>query len=153
MVNIFDFLRIRADLLILDANGDPLMLVKVKAWGPADELTRQTVVESIADARLLVPYVMMVDPETIQILEWDGDKLSKPLVRIPTADIFVPYDPDYESKKSIDVYLLGRTDSWLRDLAYNWKFEHPPGTNQLTAICLAQRLRGSTAFREPAEAA
>jgi hypothetical protein len=85
-------------MLVLDSNEDPLMLVKVKAWGPIDELTIRDVVETLQRSRLTIPFVMLVDPKKIQILQWNGERLSEPLCRLGTVRVLTHYAPDLEAR-------------------------------------------------------
>jgi len=41
-------------------------------------------------------------------------------------------------------YLLTLVEAWLRDLAYHWKSEDPPGSEELGKAGLIEKLEGGT---------
>jgi hypothetical protein len=44
-------------------------------------------------------------------------------------------------------YLLTLVEAWLRDLAYHWKSEDPPGSEELGRAGLLEKLEGGTTQR------
>ena len=44
-------------------------------------------------------------------------------------------------------YLLTLVEAWIRDLAYHWKSEAPPGSQELEQAGVLQTLAGGTTQR------
>lgn len=148
MRNVFD--SIRADIVALDANDEIVALVEVKALKSIDEEVKEQVAAYLRKAKSFIPYAILVDRQTIQIYQWDGEKLSEPVCQIPTGNVLSFYDPEFEGKEVFGYYLERLVEGWLRDIAYHWKSETPPCYEQLAAIGLAQRLRNGTTVSEAA---
>jgi hypothetical protein len=60
------------------------------------------------------------------------------------------YDAEFSNKRIFELYLTTLVEAWLRDLAYHWKSEKPPASEQLAAIGLLQQLEGGTTQPEVA---
>jgi len=143
----------RADAIALDADDNPVVFVEVKAQRPINDLDIQDVVTSLARSRTSIPYVMLVDRQTIQVLQWNGAELSELVSHLSTNDILSFYDPELPNKEVFDFYLTALVEAWLRDVAYHWKSDDPPAIGQLKAIGLAQRLHNGTTVTESSYAA
>jgi hypothetical protein len=95
-------------------------------------------------AKIAIPFAMLVNVDKIQILKWDGNNLSEPIVCFNTADVLSHYEPKFRDKKIFSLYLKGLTEAWLRDLAYHWKSAIPPFTNEIAKIGLLQLIEDGT---------
>jgi hypothetical protein len=73
-----------------------------------------------------------------------GENLGEPLVRLDTRQVLQHYDPDFPSRRVFEAYLLTLAEAWLRDLAYHWKSESPPGSDELRSVGLLEKLEGGT---------
>jgi hypothetical protein len=73
--------------------------------------------------------------------------LEEPIVRLDTREILQFYDPEFPGKRVFESYLLTLVEAWLRDLAYHWKSENPPGSAELERVGLLERLQGGTTQR------
>jgi len=60
------------------------------------------------------------------------------------------YEAEFGTKRIFELYLTALVEAWLRDLAYHWKSEKPPASEQLAAIGLLQQLAGGTTQLEVA---
>jgi hypothetical protein len=58
-----------------------------------------------------------------------------------------PYDPEFPRERVFESYLLTLVEAWLRDLAYHWKSENPPGSEELGRAGLLEKLEGGTTQR------
>jgi len=130
------------DIAALDKDDRLVMLVKVqeKAVGQTDI---SDVICWLKALSIVVPFAMTVDPEDIQIFQWDGDALS-PVCSLKTADAIGHYSPEFGSGRVVWHYLCRMVEAWLDDLAYHWKSEVPPASEQIAGIGLLQRLQGGT---------
>jgi hypothetical protein len=141
--------RQRADILAFNSDDRPILTAEVKAHGLAGSAAVREVEQSLRDSPDLIPYAMLVDSEWIEVYAWNGHTLSGPLCRLATGAILSSYDPAFGAGEVLEFYFIRLVDSWLRDLAYHWKSEAPPGLDELSAIGLAQQLAGGDTLSEP----
>lgn len=143
--------HVRADIIALNAENEPVLLVEVKAGRRDLEAAKLQLVEygkimrSRGDAP---PYAMSVDNEDLQIFEWKDGELSEPVFSVPTKDILTAYEPEFSAKPIYRTYLTSLVEAWLRDIAYRWKFDAPPALEALKTIGLADRLHLGTTVPE-----
>lgn len=145
---------ILADIIAFNNIGKPILLIEVKSNGSktVGRLQAKTAINKIVYylnlADQLIPFAMLVTPENIQIFQWDEKKLSKPIVCLQTADILSYYEPEFRDKRIFSLYLTTLVEAWLRDLAYHWKSQNPPGSQELEAISLLEKLADGTTQTE-----
>lgn len=144
----FKLVSLKADIVAQDINGQILLLVEVKAT--AGHRGIDQLIAKLQDANILIPFAMLVDLENIHIFQWDGSNLSAPIASLKTATVLRNYDVEVGIKRIFERYLITLVEAWLRDLAYNWKSEMPPASEQIAAIGLLQRLKGGTTQAEVA---
>lgn len=143
-----------ADIIAFSNNGEPILLVEVKTSGlkSANNLYIAKAMDKLVSylklADKLIPFAMLVTLEDIQIYEWDGINLSKPLAYLRTADILSYYEAEFSSKKIFSLYLTTLVEAWLRDLAYHWKSQNPPAAKELEKIGLLEKLANGTTQTE-----
>lgn len=145
---------VRADIIAFSKNGEPILLVEVKT----NELkstnylyVKKTINKLVYYLKLadnLIPFAMLVTLEDIQIYEWDGINLSKPLAYLKTADILSYYEAEFSSKRIFSLYLTTLVEAWLRDLAYHWKSQNPPAAKELEKVGLLEKLANGTTQTE-----
>ncbi|NJK69197.1 MAG: hypothetical protein HC789_15415 [Microcoleus sp. CSU_2_2] len=146
---------IDVDIIALDKDDRVVMLIEVKIIQAQEKAAKQRIVDrmiswmkavlaKMSEERTLIPYAMFVDTEQIQIFKWDGVNLSEPVCFLNTGEILRYYELEFGSKWISERYLGSLIESWLRDLAYNWKSEIPPESEQIAIIGLLQRLAGGT---------
>jgi len=140
---------IRADIIALDAQDRPVLLIEVKARPQENIYDRQQLVDDLREAGPVLPYAMLVTLEDIRIFRWDGAALSE-LLHLPTADALSFYDPEFREKPIYGYYLIRLVETWLRDVAYHWKSEIPPFFEELTQIGLAERIKDGNTRNEDA---
>ena len=138
--------RITPEIVILDSDERIVLLGEAKGnreqYGNVSE-----VISWLKAGNGIIPFVMFIDLEKIQIFKWDNPNLSEPVCVLNTADVLTPYGLKL-SAKSISGHLLATlSDSWLSDLSYRWKLEKPPAEEQITAIGLLPLLKDGT--RQP----
>lgn len=133
------------DAAVVDREDHAVALIQVKAhpverW--ATILQRQ-----LATLEERVAFVLTIDPITIQLYRKDGAGLGEPIVNLDTRQILQHYDPEFPRKRLFESYLLTLVEAWLRDLAYHWKSDTPPGSAELGRAGLLERLEGGTTQR------
>jgi hypothetical protein len=84
---------IRADIIALDAQDRPVLLIEVKGRPQENVYDRQQLVDDLREAGHVIPYAMLVTLEDIRIFQWDGAALSE-LLHLPTAEEPVTPRPD-----------------------------------------------------------
>jgi hypothetical protein len=92
---------------------------------------------------------MLADPERIQVFQWDGKQLSGPISSLSTPEVLSAYEPDFSRKRIFEFYLVRLLEAWLRDAAYHWKSDSPPGSAELRKVGLLERVEGGTRVAEP----
>ena len=140
---------IRADIIALDAEDRPVLLIEVKARPQENIYDRQQMVEDLIEAGSVLPYAMLVTLEDIRIFQWDGAALTE-VLHLPTAEALSFYDPEFREKTIYSHYLIRLVETWLRDVAYHWKSEAPPFFEQLTRIGLAGQIKDGNTRNEDA---
>jgi hypothetical protein len=133
------------DAAVVDRENHTIALVEVKAhpvqrW--ATILPRQ--LAKYADR---VAFVLTIDPNFIQLYKSGGESLEEPIVRLDTRQVLRHYDPEFPRERVFESYLLTLVEAWLRDLAYHWKSEDPPGSEALAKAGLLEKLEGGTTQR------
>jgi hypothetical protein len=130
------------DAAVVDRENHTVALVEVKAhpverW--ATILPRQ-----LAKFAERVAFVLTIDPNCIQLYRSGGESLGEPIVRLDTRQVLQHYDPGFPRERVFESYLLTLVEAWLRDLAYHWKSEDPPGSEELGKAGLLEKLEGGT---------
>ena len=142
-----------ADIIARNRQGQTVLLVEVKATKlKKSSATKQSAIEYLKSylqiGNTKIPFAMLADLENIEIFQWDGANLSEPVSVLNTAAILNHYDPEFSSKRIFWYYLETLIEAWLRDLAYHWKSENPPASEELAAIGLLQVLEGGNTYSE-----
>jgi hypothetical protein len=130
------------DAAIVDSENEPVALVEVKMH-PVEKWA------TILPRRLAkfpgrVTYFLAVDPSCIQLYRAVADSLGEPIVRLDTRQVLRHYDPEFPRQRMFESYLLTLVEAWVRDLAYHWKSENPPGSDELGRAGLLEKLAGGT---------
>jgi hypothetical protein len=136
-----------ADIIAQDADGREVLIVEVTTlrWSP--EVVSQTL-ERIAEAFPSVPFGMIVDPDWIRVIAFDGAGRPEERLRLNTGDILRHYEPQFGTFRVFADYLRTLTEGWLRDLAYRWKSQNPPGSQEMASVGLLPLLGGGTTRSE-----
>ncbi len=130
------------DAMIVNRENDVVALVEVKAH-PVDRWA--TILPAqLAKSAQQPAFVLAIDPNDIRLFRPEGDNLGEPIVQLDTRQVLEHYDPEFPKKRVFESYLLTLVEAWLRDLAYHWKSEHPPGSNELDRAGLLEKLAGGT---------
>jgi hypothetical protein len=139
------------DIIACDADGQPSLLVEVKGQLTQEKYIPQILAQLsryLKSTKPFVPFVMLVDPGTISVFRWNGSSLDETSSNFKTADILDHYDAKFQEKRIFEFYLTTLVEAWLRDLAFHWKLEVPPATEELRAIGLLPLLEGGTTESE-----
>lgn len=138
-----------ADIVAEDVSERDVLPVVVKGLPLREELVSQILKES-KEACPSIRFGMYVDPEQIQIAEYEPDGEPKMVCRLNTVETLRHYDREFGTKRIYQGYLVALVETWLRDLAFRWKPDPPPAVKQLSTIGLAQILEGGMTRREVA---
>ncbi len=133
------------DVAVVDRENHAVALVQVKAdpvgsWATILPTQLPKFAESVA-------FVLTIDPNCIQLYTPVGESLGEPIVQLDTQQVLQHYDPEYSRKRVFEPYLLTLVEAWLRDLAYHWKSEDPPASEELGRAGLLEKLEGGTTQR------
>lgn len=125
---------------VVDRENHAVALVQVKAhpverWATIPP--RQLAKSAERDA-----YVLTIDPDFIHLYRPTGENLGEPIAQFDTRQVLRHYDPEFPGKRVFEPYLLTLVEAWLRDLAYHWKSENPPGSEELGRTGLLEKLEG-----------
>jgi hypothetical protein len=148
-------LPIDADIIALDKDDRIVALIEVKIIQAQETAAKQRIADymiswmkaalaKMSEQRTVIPYAMFVDTEQILIFKWDGVNLSEPVCSLNTGEILRYYQPEFGSKWIFEDTIETLVESWLHDLAYHWKSEIPPASEQIAAIGLLPLLAGGT---------
>jgi hypothetical protein len=138
------------DIIAEDKSGKTILLVEVKARHLEGKQQKDWFIEKVKSylqaANTQIPFAMLVDLEDIQIFRCDGTDLSEPVSYIKAAPVLSYYEPRYGKKRIFHHYLEGLVEAWLRDLAYHWKSQTPPASEQIAEIGLLQQLEDGNTY-------
>jgi hypothetical protein len=152
-------LPIDADIIALDKDDRIVVLIEVKINQAKEKTDKQRITDraleqikhflsKLYEKKVVIPYAMIVTLENIIVFKivfkWEGTVLSEAVLSLKTADILHYYDSKLGDQRIFEPYLTRLIEAWLRDLAYNWKSEIPPASEQIAAIGLLPLLAGGT---------
>ena len=146
---------IEVDIIALDKDDRVVVLIEVKIIQAQETAPKQRIADyriswmkavlaKISKQRTIIPYAMFVDTEQILIFKWDNVNLSEPVCSLNTGEILRYYQPEFGKKWIFEDTIETLVESWLHDLAYHWKSEIPPASEQIAAIGLLPLLAGGT---------
>ncbi len=133
------------DAAVVDTEDRTVALVQVKA-DPA-EGSAIIVPSQLARFPETATYFLAIDPNSIWLFRPEREILGEPIVRLDTRQVLQHYDPDFPRERVFESYLVTLVEAWLRDLAYHWKSENPPGAEELRKAGLLEKLEGGTTLR------
>ncbi len=132
----------RLDLVAVDKEEQTILIGGVRAHPVAESDATEELTTNLRALREPPPFALFVDPAQIRLFRWDGNSLSEPVYTLATIDVLRYYDPDLGQRRVFEAYLTTLVESWLRDLAYHWKSERPPATDELSEVGLLKLLEG-----------
>jgi hypothetical protein len=148
------------DIVARDRDGRVVLFVDVTAREAREEPASDAQwVRPATETGPLPPFFMRADLESISIYRRDERPVvieveeDRPvafhslslITHLKTASVLSHYDAEFGQKSIYRDYLVTLVEGWLRDLAFHWKSETPPGSDQLAAIGLLSRLEGGFA--------
>jgi hypothetical protein len=136
------------DIVAVDSADNPVLLVEVQNSMSSLDGARQQLEQCLASWELPDAFGMVADLETIQVLRWDGHRLSEPLATLDTVDVLRRYDEEFGLKRVSSEYLRVLVGAWLHDVAYAWKSDVPPAAAELERVGLRARLAGGRTLAE-----
>jgi len=136
------------DMIAVDRDDQPIMVVKIDI-GKSGPEAREAFMSAFARMDPPLPFGMHVDLDEIFILRRPIEDPRNPPTHLQTVPILRHYAPNFAGRNAprgspliFRDYFTTLVESWLRDYAFHWKSEDPPGGVELTKIGLAQRLEG-----------
>lgn len=143
-----------ADIIAEDRDGNPILIVEVEV-ADASRADIATLLDRFVGSAPTLEFAMFVDLEQIAILKSDHASTQGLLVTLKTLDVLRFYDPDFAGKNSkygsraiFRDHVETLVEAWLRDLAYHWKSQTPPGTEDLTGTGLLELIEEGTTRRD-----
>ncbi len=130
------------DAAVVDKENHAVALVQVKAH--PEERWATILPRQLAKFAEHVAFVLTIDPNYISLYKPAGEDLGEPIVHLDTRLVLQHYDAEFPRKRVFESYLLTLVEAWLRDLAYHWKSENPPGSEELGSAGLLEKLEGGT---------
>lgn len=143
----------KADLIAFDASDRPVLVAEVRRGGYAEELALDQLARYVAAAGPTVAFAMLADPTRIRLYRVRDGELGDKVAELESGPTLNPYLVSGLGPQTGEVYLTALVRAWLRDLAYNWNSDDPPGREQLLGLGLAPLLRGGSAYSALATAA
>jgi hypothetical protein len=139
-------MKSETDIVMEDRDDNPVLIAQVK---PGTSTTEEFERFWRRFAKTGLPFGLYVDLEQIRLLSRDSIPLEKPLATLRTVDVLRAYSPDFQAKERPGLipriyhqYVETLVGAWLRDLAYHWKSNEPPGTAELSTTGLLERIQG-----------
>jgi hypothetical protein len=114
------------DAAVFDRENHEVAFVEVKAR--PIETWATSIPWQLAKSDVRVPFFLTIDPDRIQLYRPTEENLGEPIVQLDTRQVLQHYDPELPQKRVFKFYMLTLVEAWLRDLAYHWKSENPPGS-------------------------
>ncbi len=130
------------DAAVVDRENRAVVLVQVKAH-PVNKW------EAVLPRQLANPaerpaFVLAIDPNWIHLYRPAGEDFGEPIADLDTRQVLQHYDSEFSRKRVFEPYLLTLVEAWLRDLAYHWKTDKPPGSEELGKTGLLEKIEGGT---------
>jgi len=139
-------MKAETEIVMADRDENPVLIAQVK---PGTSTTEEFDRFSRRFVKTGLPFGLYVDIEQIRLLSRGSIPLEKPLATLRTVDVLRAYDPDFKAKEGPSLiprifhqYVETLVEAWLRDLAYHWKSDEPPGKAVLSATGLLERIQG-----------
>ncbi|WP_041245093.1 hypothetical protein [Gloeobacter kilaueensis] len=138
------------DIIVYDPEENEVLVVEVRLKIPQDILALKRGIEHYIRSarytnRAAAPFAMLIDTKVVQVMKWQTDNLSEPILELNSDEIFSYYDSDFGSKRIFEYYLTALAESWLRDFSFHWKHQQPPKEEELSKIGLLPLLENSWA--------
>ncbi len=134
------------DAAVVDRENHAVALIQVKGHPVGDRWTT-LLPRQLARFGEQVAFVLAIDPNSIALYRPEGETLVGPIVQLDTRQVLQHYDTDFPNKRVFESYLLTLVEAWLRDLAYHWKSDNPPGSEELRGAGLLEKVEGGTTQR------
>lgn len=143
------------DIVVVDKNQEIALLVdirvtKTQPGESAAEFISQITQLYLENAKSDIRFAMLVNFEKINIFKSksNSEKFFYPILSFDCTDIISHYDPEFRSRKILYLYFRTLIEAWLRDLAYRWKSEIPPGTQELAKIGLLAKIEDGDTYAQ-----
>ena len=139
-----------ADIVIEDREGQPVLHVEVKGVPAKTSDLSQLLAEMNASVPA-VPFGMLVDPDSIRIVEADCTNTSSFVASFPAAEVLGHYTTHFEESKTLNIspaelagFLTTLVAVWLDDLMFPFWPGEPPKKKELMESGILPRIAGGT---------
>ncbi|MBE9224834.1 type I restriction enzyme HsdR N-terminal domain-containing protein [Phormidium sp. LEGE 05292] len=140
------------DIIAYNSEEQAILIAEVKALGFQNHQAKQQAFSQLKSYwqswNRSISFVMLADLSEIEIFSGESVNVAEPLLTLKTADILSHYDPEFANTRILSPYFETLLEAWLRDLAYHWKSEKPPASDQVEEIGLLQLLADGTTKSE-----
>lgn len=135
------------DITVVDKDEKIILLVEVKTHQKLESAVSQ-LKSYLRVMETEIPFAMLANLEEIRIFKVRNDNDMQLKISLKTVDILKYYDDEFADKKIYGLYLITLLEAWLRDLAYHWKSEIPPGSEELAKIGLLEKIEGGDTYSQ-----
>lgn len=139
--------KYRSDITVVDKDEKIVLLVEVKTHQKLESAVLQ-LKSYLRVIETKIPFAMLANLEEIKIFKVINDNDLQLRISLKTVDILKCYDNEFGDKKIYGLYLTTLLEAWLRDLAYHWKSEIPPGSEELAKIGLLEKIEGGDTYSQ-----
>jgi hypothetical protein len=139
------------DIVVVDKNQEIALLLDIQMKpspkGEVEELSTlsQLYLQNANHAKD-IRFAMSANLKKIAIFKSNSDNCLKPIISFVTTDILSHYEQDFSKKTILYSYFRTLLEAWLRDLAYHWKSEKPPGAKELEKIGLLAKIEDGDTY-------
>lgn len=133
-----------SDFMAFDKEERPVLVVEVGAGKQLAQL-RHRALQLLAGG-VRAPFALLVNEEAMELV--DPKRPTDTIARLRTMDMLGLYAPRPPRKSITEDYLSTLVEAWLRDLAFHWKSDRPPGAGDAGFAGVALRLEGGSTARE-----
>jgi hypothetical protein len=143
------FLLSHPDIIVVDQNQEIALLVDIRTKNTYSEEALSDITQQyLRNAEKDIRFAMSADLKKITIFKSNNELFFNPVISFISEDILSYYDPEFRNRKILYLYLRTLVEAWLRDLAYHWKSEIPPGINELAKIGLLEKLENGDTYTQ-----
>ncbi|MBE9234613.1 hypothetical protein IQ227_00820 [Anabaena aphanizomenioides LEGE 00250] len=137
------------DIIVVDKNQEIALLVDIQLQEKQSKKLLSEVTQLyLQNAEKDIRFAMSANLQNITIFKSNSEHLLNPVISLFSADILSHYEPEFSKRKILYLYLRTLIEAWLRDLAYHWKSEIPPGTKELSKIGLLEKMKDGDTYTQ-----
>jgi hypothetical protein len=139
------------DIIVLDQNQQIALLVDITAQETLKNHENNLSKVSnlyLQNSQENPRFVILANLTKISVFKSINGVFSEPVISLNTGDILSHYDSRFSEKRIFKFYLKTLIESWLRDLAYQWKSKILPGSQELEKIGILSKLKHGETYSQ-----